>query len=131
MLALAEINSLGFSCGYLDWNNFAKFGNLEYRLFDLNFLTQHFKNINNTLIKLEKGPLAPEITRSSSVVPKTDVWYLGHLLLSIFDSRNRSSVDLASLKTNPIKELETFFGKNVHDSNFLSLISLMLHQDHE
>jgi hypothetical protein len=88
-------------------------GELEFRLFDFNFLTQHCKNINNTQIKTIKGVLSPEITKYAQVFPKTDVWYLGHLLLKVFDSRNRSQVNLSKLKSDPIKELESFFGKNV------------------
>jgi len=108
-----------------------KLDELEYRLFDLNYLTQHYKTVNSTAIRGEKGHLAPEVMRHAQVFPKTDIWSLGHLLLSVFDSRNRSQVDLAKLKSNPIKELEAFFGKNIQDGNFLSMISAMLQLDHE
>ena len=131
ILGLAEINSLGYSCGYVDSENIVKSGDHEYRLFNLNYLTAHFKNITNTLIKTEKGLLPAEISDSASVYPRTDVWFLGHLLLKIFDSRSRSSVNLAKLRTDPIKELETFFGKNVQDGKFLTLVSLMLRQKHD
>ena len=131
MLALAEINSLGFSCGYFDWSNVVKLGELEYRLFDFNYMTAHFKAITNASIRAEKGTLAPEINDLAKAFPKTDVWSLGHILLQAYDERNRSSVNLPKLRADPIKELESFFGKNEHDGSLLRLISLMLNPDHK
>jgi hypothetical protein len=93
-LAIAEINSLGFSCGYLDHNNIVKVGESDYRLFDLNYLTGHFKGITNVSMKTEKGPLAPEIQNAGQVYPKTDVWNLGHLLLKIYEPTGRSQLSI-------------------------------------
>lgn len=112
LLAIAEINSLGFSCGYLDESNIVKVGQCEYRLFDLVYLTGHFKGISNVSIKGEKGPLAPEIQTSGQVYPKTDVWNLGHLLLKIYDTTGRSQLSMQKLRSNPQKELEAYFGRN-------------------
>lgn len=61
LLGLMEINSLGYSVGYIDTNNLVKINDYELRLFDLNYLTKHNRTVKNTQIKNELAIKPPEL----------------------------------------------------------------------
>jgi serine/threonine protein kinase len=105
VIGLMEINSFGYSVGYFDTNNLVKIGEYDYRLFDLNYLTKHRRQIKNARISQELGVKAPEIDSTGKSFRKTDVWSLGIFMLMIFQRNRILNISRRRLMQNSLREI--------------------------
>lgn len=128
LLGLMEINSYGYSVGYIDTNNLVKINNFDYRIFDLNYLTQHQKYIKNIQIRNEIGIKPPELALGR-VFSRSDVWSFGIFMLMIFQKSRNLDTSKAKLLRNSRKEIMNLLRHKQEKRKITDLLYTMLREE--